>query len=220
MGILELRQCVERWIAESYHVSLKHTMHHNLTTFSRHVIPPTHTPRFAGGPGIFIHHAAGVTEATWAHNTAEVTYELDAAIVSMLGGADVWSDGVRGESMLHWRIHRATAKENSARKFTPLLHDWQQHACEPGSKVLLIEIVAPVPRSGRDSWHLNIPLRVLQATDTTTAGVGAVAVALGGSAGVAMKQEGDMMRLRAVQGAHHVIGLCLLAQKAESGVDL
>ena len=60
---------------------------------------------------MFIHHAAGLTESAWAFSEAEVTYDLDAAIARQLGGADVWSDGVRGESMLRWRITSADGEK-------------------------------------------------------------------------------------------------------------
>ena len=147
---------------------------------------------------------------------AEVVYELDPAIASVLGGADVWSDGVRGESTLRWRVLSDTA--NGARAegvvlFTPLLREWRQRACDDSSPVLVVEVVGPVARAGRDSWHLSVPMRALSATPTAGAEAEPVAahVALGGSSGVEMTQRGELLQLRALDGGHHSIGLCRTA---------
>ena len=111
---------------------------------------------FAGGAGLFIHRAAGLTQAAWGRRrgmrlgrgsamdsdvavaSAAVTFELDEAIASQLGGARVWSNSARGEAMLHWRL--------------------QSNRC------LAIEVVGPAARrSERASWRVVVtrPRRLL-----------------------------------------------------------
>ena len=61
---------------------------------------------FAGGPGIFIHQAAGVPEGVWGSTDAEVAFALDGPTAVRLGGGarrrispshkrdDSWSPGL------------------------------------------------------------------------------------------------------------------------------
>lgn len=104
---------------------------------------------FAGGPGVFIHKAAGISEELLtprlsdqdpAQSIAEVQFELDASIAKHLGGANVWREDERGEVMFGWRRS-------------------QQGIC------LDVKIVGPVPRSGRSSWKLLLPAELLGHTE-------------------------------------------------------
>ena len=53
---------------------------------------------FAGGPGIFIHQAAGVSERTWRSADAEVAFELDGPTAAALLAYHVRDDHVIGET--------------------------------------------------------------------------------------------------------------------------
>ena len=103
---------------------------------------------FAGGPGVFIHKAAGSTEefVTMGLNDpdhagplAEATFQVDASIAKHLGGANLWREDERGEVMLQWRRNE--------------------------SSCLDVQIVGPMPRCGRSSWQLLLPVELLGAAD-------------------------------------------------------
>ena len=89
---------------------------------------------FAGGPGIFIHQAAGVPEGVWGSTDAEVAFALDGPTAVRLGGADVWSDGMLGESILRWRLARP--EKNILLRSE--LAEWRPAACGAG-RVLAVE---------------------------------------------------------------------------------
>ena len=93
---------------------------------------------FGGGPGVFIHQAAGLLPASqWSQARAEVSFELDASIAAVIGGADLWSEGPRGEAMLRWRW---IAGERSC---------------------VSVEVAGPSPKPGKVSWQLSLPETLL-----------------------------------------------------------
>jgi hypothetical protein len=135
---------------------------------------------FAGGPGIFIHQAAGLPEAAWMSETAEVEFKLDAAVASRIGGADVWSDSPHGDAKLSWRVG-ALVDRNEVHHL----------GCnQKYSRVMEVEVLGPVPRPGRKSWLLRLPIRVLlrgayqhTSFDATDLKVAAVRIGGGGGGG-------------------------------------
>ena len=171
---------------------------------------------FGGGPGIFIHQAAGVPEHAWSSTDSEVVFELDGPTAARLYGAHVWSDSVLGEAHLRWRLARP--REND------LLHSklagWRAEACGDG-RMLAVEVRGPLPRNNRTSWQLTVPVEVLGAAEgavvalAVSGGPGGVSVHaadethLVGSEGAVIATGGGLLTLRAVKGMQHGFELCI-----------
>ena len=49
-------------------------------------------------------HSKGISDKAYQATDVEIAFAIDASIAANIGGADVWSDGVRGETMLRWRM--------------------------------------------------------------------------------------------------------------------
>ena len=156
---------------------------------------------FAGGPGVFIHQAAGVPENAWSSTDSEVAFELDGPTAARLGGADVWSDGVLGEAHLRWRLARP--EENDLLLHSKLLAGRRaETSCGGDSRVLAVEVRGPVPRSEHTSWQLTLPTLLL-GNDTAE-----MAVALE-MAGVEIHHETDSLVLRPLnRESSHSFVLC------------
>ena len=173
---------------------------------------------YGGGPGIFIHQAAGIPERAWSSTDSEVAFELDGPTAARLGGADVWSDGVLGDAHLRWRLARP--EENGLLRSE--LAEWRAGACGAG-RVLAVEVRGPSARSDHMSWQLTVPAEVLGG-----AAGSAVALAVGtGLGGVSVHAAGEThlvssqgavvaagrgpLRLRAAEGTQHAFELCIAA---------
>lgn len=186
---------------------------------------------FGGGPGVFIHEAGGIARDAWTSRHAEVTFRLDARVAETLGGATLWSESVRGEASLMWRLHAPSLvfvgptgdRVPPARVHAGIdarLSEWLEHAdCDAQSLVLSVEVVGPAPRTTTDSWHLEIPTRTLVPNggaahacgETNGAnGIGDLMI-MGGPAavGIALEERGNVLTLRGVTGHHHVFGMCV-----------
>jgi hypothetical protein len=166
---------------------------------------------FAGGPGVFIHEAAGVPEHAWSSTDSEVVFELDGPTAARLGGADVWSDGVLGGAHLRWRL--AQPQENDLLLHSKLLVGWRaKTSCGGDSRVLAVEVRGPVPRSERASWQLTVPaLWVGNGHETD-----GMALELG-IVGVAIRREEDSLILRPTDRASsHSFALCVYVDEIVS----
>jgi hypothetical protein len=191
---------------------------------------------YGGGPGIFIHQAAGVPEFAWgagssssssssadAEDKAEVAFVLDGPTAAQLGGADVWSESVLGEAHLRWRLARQ--EENDLLRSE--LAEWRAGACGAG-RVLAVEVRGPSARSDRTSWQLTVPVvQVLGAAVSSAvalgvgAGLGEVsahvaggtysAAAAASSQGAVIAAGGGPLTLRAAEGTQHAFELCIAA---------
>ena len=193
---------------------------------------------FAGGPGVFIYRAAGLAPRPWTSPQAEAVFDLDAKIATELGGADLWSEGVAGEALLRWRA--TTTSHQQAAMSTPELESemraWRERACDPGMRMLAMEVVGPVPVvEGRASWQVTVPTALLvvggtRARSSNTRvlvamfrGQGVVSMCqadvggLGAAVGVDVGGEGLVntsgssaeLILAARTGTHAILGLCV-----------
>ena len=189
-----------------------------------------------GGPGIFIHQAAGVPDFAWgasspssssssadAGDKAEVAFVLDGPTAAQLGGADVWSESVLGQAHLRWRLARQ--EENGLLRSE--LAEWRAGACGAG-RVLAVEVRGPSARSDRTSWQLTVPVvQVLGAAagSAVALGVGAglgevsahvaggtyAAAAAASSQGAVIAAGAGPLTLRAAEGTQHAFELCIAA---------
>eukprot|EP01050_Picozoa_sp_SAG11_P009964 SAG11_NODE_975_length_6331_cov_4.407895_2_plen_1251_part_00 len=178
---------------------------------------------FGGGPGIFIHQAAGVPEGVWSSPDAEVAFALDGPTAVRLGGADVWSDGVLGEASLRWRL--AQPAQNGLLQSE--LAEWRANACGAG-RVLAVVVRGLSARADRTSWQLTVPVEVLGAANGSAVAL-AVSTSLGGVSvlanvargtpthlaswrqGVVVAAGHGPLTLRAADGVQHAFELCIVA---------
>lgn len=140
---------------------------------------------FGGGPGIFIHKAAGLSE--WRLNDfelsealTEIHFELDGSISKHLGGANLWKEDERGEVMFGWRRS---------------LH----------SPCLNVQILGPVPSRGRSSWQVILPVELLGTANNISSL--AVEPSIGGSVEHS-RVSGNRWLLTPTEGIWHEFQVC------------
>jgi hypothetical protein len=167
---------------------------------------------FGGGPGVFIYKAAGMTDASFQSDEVEVAFAIDGSVASAIGGANVWSDGVRGECMLRWRVTTAAALTRSASDDEAFFRTWAAGHCNAGPVLLVVAVQGPVPRAGMKSWEVSVPTAIFRVEANPG---GNLIAATRPSADAAALVElvppaaaAGRLQVRARQGTRHVFGIC------------
>ena len=84
--------------------------------------------------------SAGVSDEAYKSRDVEVSFAIDATIAANIGGADVWSDGVRGESKLQWRITTPATIASVVNDTSTSLVSWSREVCGGTSNVLVVDV--------------------------------------------------------------------------------